>query len=240
MLKGKFAVLSLAAAGLLCLQIAGVNTVNSGIVDPCNSTASAAAGAIVACPQGDGTTLASVGSTISVTVKDNTNAPVPGVPAADFWLIGCSNGLVLCGGSASIDATAATDLLGQTTINGDIAAGGCDAGVKVVVQGIVIGGGACPVICLAITVRSPDLIIDAGNIVTSNDFAKFGTLYPYPGVSAGGNVHVYGPGICAVIVGGGAPPAADVNSAKVDYVSPFLAVNLADFAFFGSHYTHKC
>lgn len=226
MLKGKFAVLSLAAGALLCLQVASVNTVNSGIVDPCNSTASAAAGTIVACPQSDGTTLSSAGSTISVTVKDNTNAAVPGIPAADFWLIGCANGLVLCGGSASIDATAATNSLGQTTIAGDIAAGGCDAGVKVVVQGIVIGGGACPVICLAIIVRSFDLL-GPGNTppdlkVNFTDFTKFGTLYPFPG---GG--HVYGPGACG-------------GSALIDFVAPFGTVTLVDFAAFGSHYNHQC
>ncbi|MDH5627168.1 MAG: hypothetical protein OEY69_02625, partial [Candidatus Krumholzibacteria bacterium] len=79
MLKGKFAILSLVAAALLCWQVAGVDTVNSGIVDPCNSTASSAAGVHFICPQGDGDPLSGAGLTISVTINDNTNAPVAGI-----------------------------------------------------------------------------------------------------------------------------------------------------------------
>jgi len=226
MLKGKFAVLSLAAAALLCLQVAGVNTVNSGVVHPCNSTAAAAAGNNFACPQSDGDALSAGGNTITVTVHDNTNAPVVGIPATDFWVIGCNNLLVLCGGAGSSGATAASDALGMTTIAGDIAAGGCDTGVKVVVQSIILGGGACAVLCLAIVVRSADLLGPAAGPpdlkVDVLDFAKFGSLYPFPG---GG--HIYGPGACQ-------------NSAMIDFVAPYGTVNVQDFAKFGAHYNHKC
>jgi hypothetical protein len=218
MLKGKFAVLSLAAAALLCLQVAGVNTANSGVVDPCNSTASSASGVLFACPLVSAPdNLAAAGLTISVTVKDNTNAAVVGVPASDFWLVGCNDLIVLCGGSGSIDATAATDASGNTTIAGSLAAGGCDTGVKVVVQSIVLGGGACPVLCLGIAVRSADLVGPANGPpdlkVDVLDFAKFGASYPSP---------------------------PKVYYSCIDYVTPFGTVNVQDFAKFGAHYNHHC
>jgi hypothetical protein len=212
MLKGKFAVLSLAAAALLCLQVANVETVNSGVVDACNSSASSGAGVAIACPQSDGTGLGGAGLTISVTVLDNVSAPVVGVPAADVSLIGCNDLLALCGGSGAIAASAATDLNGLTTITGDLSAGGCDVGgVRVVVQGVVIGGGACGDPCLLVVFKSPD--IDGSLKCDVVDFAIFGPGYTSP---------------------------PKVYSECLDFVSPFLVVNLADFALFGSHYQHQC
>jgi len=149
MSKGKFVVVTVFAVAFVA-WFAGAGTVNSGIVDPANSSASSAGGCLLACPQGDGPTLASAGATISVTVNDNTNTPIPGIPAADFWLVGCADALSLCGGSGSINAAAASDALGQTTITGSLAAGGCDTGVKVVVQGALINT------CLAVMTVSPD------------------------------------------------------------------------------------
>jgi len=163
MSKGKFVVLSLAAVALIAW---GVGTVNSGIVDGTNSTASAAAATILACPQGDGDQLSAKGGTISVTVKDNTNAPIPGIPAADFWLIGSTNSLALCGGSGSSNADSASNAAGQTTISGAVAAGGCDTGVKVVVQGVVINT------VVPVAVVSPDM--DGSGSVVLADFSVFG------------------------------------------------------------------
>jgi hypothetical protein len=178
MLKGKFAVLSLAAAALLCLQIAGVDTANSGSVDPCESSATAPAGAIFACPYGDGDALNVLGLTISVTVLDAAALPVPGVPATDMWLISCNDLLNLCNGSSAITASAATDINGNTTFTGDIAAGGCDnGGVRVVVQGAVIGLGGCNDPCVPVAVRSNDF--NANGICTdSQDFGYFTFEYP--------------------------------------------------------------
>jgi hypothetical protein len=217
MLKGKFAVLSLAAAALLCLQLASVDTVNSGVVDPCNSSATSAGtypadinDVVFACPQSDGDAF-SPNFTINVTVLDNVNAPVVGVPAADVWLIGCNDLLALCGGSGAISASGATDANGQTTITGDLSAGGCDTGLRVVVQGVVIGAGVCADPCVAIAVRSAD--INASLTVNLGDFALFGAGYTSP------------------------PKPYD---ACLDFVSPFAAVNLGDFARFGSHYNHTC
>jgi hypothetical protein len=138
MFKGKFVVLSLIAAALLCWQVLPmtVNTVNSGIVDACSSSASSIGGCWLICPQGDGDRLDASGATISVVVKDQAGAPIPGIPAADFWLMGCTDpGIVLCGGGGSINAAAATDVNGETTIAAAMAAGGCDvSGVVVVVR----------------------------------------------------------------------------------------------------------
>jgi len=217
MLKGKFVVLSLVAAALLCWQVAGVSTVNSGVVDPCNSTASSAGGVHFICPLGDGDPLGA--AAITVTIHDNTNAPVVGIPAADFWLIGCNDLLVLCGGSGSIDATGATDANGMTTISGDIAGGGCDTGVRVVCQGIILGNGACAPICLSISVRSPDQRGTGGptpdNQVTLSDLSFFAT-----------NSYQ-------------SPPKA--YFACHDFVGgPYGTISLADFAKFGAHYNHAC
>lgn len=184
MLKGKLVVLSLIAAALLCWQVmpASVDSANSGIVDPCSSSASSAGGCWVVCPQGDGAQLSALtpaagDGTISVTVKDQTGAPVVGVPAADFWLLGWTDGITLCGGSGSINASAASDANGQTTITGAWAAGGCDEGVVVVVQGTVI---LDPIdwqtpLCLPLLVRSPD--IDGSLWVLSPDFTLFGNSW---------------------------------------------------------------
>jgi hypothetical protein len=212
MLKGKFAVLTLAAAALLCLQVASVETVTSGVVDQCNSSASGAAGVVLACPQSDGDLLSAAGLTITVTVLDINSDPVPNIPAADVWLIGCNDLLALCGGSGAINASGPTDVNGQTTITGDIAAGGCDlGGVRVVVQGIAIGAGPCGDPCVAVKVKSPD--INGNLIVNLVDFATFGAGYT--------------------------SPPKPYNEC-IDYAAPFGTVTLADFAKYGSHNNHTC
>jgi len=213
MLKGKFAVLSLAAAALLGLQIAGVETANSGNVSPCNSSATSPSGVIFACPQGDGDALNVLGLTISVTVLDNVGAglPIAGIPATDMWLISCNDLLNLCNGSSAITASAATDVNGQTTFTGDIAAGGCDnGGVRVVVQGIVIGDGICGDPCVPVKVRSADFNAN-GTATDAVDFAFFTGGYPVdPAVNDCRDFN---------------------NDAKVDVV---------DFAKYTAHYTHFC
>jgi hypothetical protein len=212
MLKGKFALLSLAVAALLCLQFAGASTVNSGVVDPCNSSATAAAGVAFACPQSDGDALGVNGLTITVTVRDDVNAPIAGIPAADVWLIGCNDLLALCGGSGAINASGPTDINGVTTITGDIAAGGCDlAGVRVVVQGVSIGAGICADPCVLIKVKSPD--VNGNLVVNLVDFATFGA--------------------------GFTSPPKPYNEC-IDYVAPFGTVTLPDFAKFGAHNSHTC
>ncbi|MDH4038258.1 MAG: hypothetical protein OEX18_15790 [Candidatus Krumholzibacteria bacterium] len=186
------------------------------IPDPCQSTATSAAGMHFICPAGDGDVLGDAGLTITVTVVvDQT--PVPNIPPEDFWLIGCNDLISLCGGANSINATAPTDENGMTTITGTLAGSGCDAGVRVVVQGIVLGNGACAPICLPIATRSPDQKNPAGGppdlLVSSADFAFFGTSYE-------------------------SPPKP--YFACHDFAIPYGTITLADFARFGAHYGHSC
>jgi hypothetical protein len=188
------------------------------MLDFCNSTFASAAGVHFVCPQGDGDGLAGAGLTITITVIDQTNVPIPGIPPEDIWLIGCNDLLTLCGGSASINATAPTDANGTTTITGTIATGGCDTGLRVVVQGVVLGGAACPPPhCLPIDVRSPDQKSSAGGppdgIVTASDHAFFGISYQSP-----------------------PKPYLACN----DFAAPYGTITLADFAKFGVHFGHSC
>jgi len=223
MFKGKFVFLSLVAAALLCWQMmpAAVDTANSGIVHPCSSTATSGPGpyCVAACPQGDGDILGDKGGLITVVVKDQTGAPIPGIPASDYWLIGCNDALALCGGSGSINADSASNSSGVTTIgagftstSGAISAGGCDNGVQVVVQGTVLKDPAdcTSPLCLPINVVSVDYNSDLINDVI--DFAIFGPAFPSP------------------------PEAYD---ACLDYNCDGV-IDLVDFSIFGAHWLHVC
>ncbi len=202
-----------AQAFVLALSLSAfAASAGAGVVEPCNSSATGPPGVLFACPNGDGDVLSANGLTITVTVRDNVNAPVPGIPAADIWLIGCSDLLALCGGSGSISASGPTDVNGVTTITARLAAGGCDnSGVRAVYQAIVIGAGVCGDPCVPIKVRSCD--IDGTLATNLADFALFGSGYT--------------------------SPPKPYNEC-LDFVSPFSAVNLGDFAKFGSHYQHAC
>ena len=216
MFKGKFVVLSLIAAALLCWQVmpSTVDTVNSGIVGPCSSTASSAGGCFFTCPAGDGDRLDASGATISVVVKDNTGAPIPGILANDFWLMGCSDpGMVLCGGGGSMNADSATNSNGETTLSGQLAAGGCDSvGVHVVVQGVVLEdvNNSCLDLCLGIVVVTPD--INADLVVDLIDLSLFATQYT-------------------------SPPKMYLTC--LDYNCDGV-IDLIDFSLFSQHYLHIC
>jgi len=227
MFKGKFVVLSLVAAALLCWQMmpAAVDTANSGIVHPCSSTATSGPGpyCVTACPAGDGDILGDKGALITVLVKDNTGAPIAGIPRSDYWLLGCADGLALCGGSGSIDADSASNAVGVTTIGGGftstsgaIGAGGCEggvsSGVQVVVQGTVLKSplDCTSLLCLPVKVISVDYNGDlVCNLV---DFSIFGPAFPSP------------------------PQAYDVC---LDYNCDGI-INLVDFSIFGGHFLHIC
>jgi hypothetical protein len=237
MLKGKYVLLSLATA-LLCWQVASVETVNSGIVDACSSDVSANAGVVLVCPLGDGDALTAavggVNAQISLTVKDNTGAGIAGVPATDMWTVGCNDGLLLCGGSSGSNADAATDAGGNTTFSQEPTAGGCDTGLYVVVQGVIIQDKAtCTPKCLGIQARSPDYK-SAGapgpapcggdlrcpdSKVSTADFSWFVTHYPTAGNP-------------------GAP-----YFACADYAATLGVIGLSDFSKFTVHFAgagHKC
>jgi hypothetical protein len=240
MLKGKYVLLSLAAA-LVCWQVAGINNANSGIVDPCKSTCTATAGTVLVCPLGDGNALTSaIGGTncqVSVTVKDNGNIAIAGIPATDMWLVGCNAGLLLCGGSGASTADAATNASGTATFSNEPIAGGCDVGLFVVVQGTIIKDGGTPCLpkCLSVAAHSPDYK-SAGqpgdpapcaadlrcpdSKVTTADFGWF--TGHYPTAAQPGNPYFS----CA------------------DYAAPIGApLGLADFGAFNTHFAgagHKC
>jgi hypothetical protein len=152
------------------------------------------------------------GLTISVIVRDNVGAPIANVAPTDIWNVGCNDLLALCGGSGAINASAPTDVNGQTTITGDIAAGGCDlGGLRVVVQGVVIGAGVCGDPCVPVKVKSADT--NGSLTVNLVDFATFGAGYT-------------------------SPPKA--YNECIDFVAPFGSVTLPDFAKYGSHNNHTC
>jgi hypothetical protein len=107
-----------------------------------------------------------------------------------------------------------------------MATGGCDTGLNVVVQGVVLGGGACPAICLGIAVRTPDFTGPVGGpggpadgTVTLIDFTDLVKGFPTKYQS---------------------PPKP--YSACYDLVgSPgFGTINLSDFSKFGEHFNHPC
>jgi hypothetical protein len=213
MFKGKFVVLSLIAAALLSWQVAGVDNANSGIVEPCSSTASAAPGCFLICPQGDGARLDAIGSVVSIQAKDATGAPIAGIPGSDFWLLGCGGNLNPCGGSGSINADSASNSDGRTTIAGDLSAGGCElSGLSVVIQGIVLVSqtNCLDVLCLPLVTVSPD--IDGDGSVGLLDFSQFATGYPSPPKTL--------------------TPCLDYDCSGT--------VNLIDFSLFAGHYLHGC
>lgn len=174
MFSGRFQLIPLLVAVSLAFN-SGVELANSGTFTPCTSEASAPAGLIFGCPGGDGETLGGNGLVISVTVR-NGNNPVPGIPAFDIWVNGCSDMLPLCNTNGGVGAAAPTDANGQTTIVGGLPAGGCDlAGIFVVVQGIRVG---CDLRCLPIKIKTPDL--NGSQSVNLADFSTFGAGYTSP------------------------------------------------------------
>jgi len=219
------------AAALLCAQAVSVTTGNAQIVDLFFSTATSAPGVHYACPAGDGDLLSANGLTITVTLIDNTQVPMPNVPATDMWIADCSpGGLVLCSATESPFVGGVTDAAGIIMLDGSLAASGCDnSGLYVVVQGFLIPT------CVPITVRTPDMksggapgppacggeILCPDGKVTLADLAYFLTHYP----TAANPTPPYVP--C------------------VDFWTPYGApVTLVDFVKMASHYSnspaHQC
>ncbi len=176
-----------------------------------------AGGCYVTCPQGDGDGLAEIGAVITVTVTDITGAPIVGIPAGDYWLIGCEDNIVLCAGSHAINADSASNADGVTTISGRLAAGGCDNSLVVVVQGIVAtdpDDQSTP-LCLPYETKSPDVTGDGGvvdQVVDIIDLATFAMGYTSP---------------------------PQVYDACFDFNCDGT-VGLIDFAIFAQHFLHWC
>jgi hypothetical protein len=232
MSKSKWTLIFIAVI-LVCAEAVQVSRVNSAIIDPCKSSVSASPGVILACPGGDGDRMtAPVGGgncVVTMTVRDNANIGIAGIPATDCWLVGCNDGLLLCGGSSGSSADAATNSAGVTTFSNAITASGCDTGLYAVYQAIIVeDNGTCQPKCLNIAVRSPDYkggpACPGDNrcpdgLVTLPDFSWFTTHYPV-----------------------GVTPKP--YFACADYAAPLGdPLGLPDFSKFSVHYAgsgHKC
>jgi len=158
--------LGLIAAAVLVLGMTSLAM--AGIPDPTQSTASSATGCFDMTPGGTGTTLGNEGLTISVTVVDGGNIPIPGYPFQDIWWDDNGNGdLALCQGGTVADAN--TNGSGFTTISGGAAGGGwTQAGLRVYLAGVPVTGSPA----LGIEVNSPDINGDITvNLADLGDFA---------------------------------------------------------------------
>src|SRR6187399_487356 len=102
--------------GLVCLIVVllfSADPAHAPLLDPCKSSVSASPGIALVCPAGDGDALSTIGCTVTVTVHDNADIGIAGIPKSDMWLLGCAQGLSLCGGVAGSYADRSTNALGQ-------------------------------------------------------------------------------------------------------------------------------
>jgi len=202
----------------------------AGDVDDCLSTVGITGCTtmqLTICPAGDFENIrdaCGVGITayIWVIALDAFGAPIPGIPWTDYWLNACNPAtqLTLC--SSPIAADSLTGANGQTTFSNRIAAGGCakTMGLWWAIQGKPLLGvypDCNATVCINVIVKSPDLT-GAGalpdGVVNLSDLIPFGTSYNKNLGQAGFN------------------DCCDYNDdAKC---------NLSDFAFFGTHYQHRC
>jgi hypothetical protein len=180
---------------------------------------------ITVCPAGDFEMIkkgcGGTGDYIWVEIR-GCNNPIPGISLTDFWINACdaTRQLSLC--AESIIADSATGMNGRTTFSGILRAGGCvlGGGTWIAVQGKIIKGpypSCTGNICLPIVVKSPDMTGAGGNpdgVVNLSDLIPFGTSY---------NKNQ------------GAPGYSDCCDYNDD-----LKCNLSDFAYFGTHYQHRC
>ena len=199
---------------------------------PClHGEASSNSGVILACPQGDGPTLASKGLTISIRVLDGSGNPVVGLAKKNMWLTAADLNHCYIGGVTErplLIADAPTDSDGRTTFSGALLGSGCgESGLNVLVR---IDHGGTPITyilsqdlpgdnppyecavawALPIAVRSPDL--NGDGTVNSSDYDIFTASYP----------------------SGPYNECADFNGDG--------NITLADFSMFSAHYsgTHHC
>jgi hypothetical protein len=148
--------------------------------------------------------------------------PIPGIPTTDFWIGACDPSQALCFCTAPIVADSLTGMNGRTTFSGVLSAGGCvpGGGIWIMCQGHVIRAKPCPnmnPLCLNIVIKSPDINGAGGKpdcVVNLSDLVPFGYSY---------NTSMGRPGFNA---------CCDYNDDN--------QCNLSDFAYFGTHYQHRC
>lgn len=212
----------------------------AGACDPCNNRAglSCPGMKINVCPAGDFELIRNgctgVGTQyIWIEARDDCDGdPIPGIPPTDSWLNSCNSSMQLWLCAEPLTADSATGANGRTTFTGVIRAGGCNipagslsgGGIYVAIQGKpVLSQPSClTYLCLPVDIKSPDLTGAGGHPdgkVNLSDIVVFGTSYntTYPGPY---------------------PPNKTFN-ACCDYTDDGTC-SLSDFAFFGTHYMHKC
>jgi hypothetical protein len=148
--------------------------------------------------------------------------PMPGIPPTDFWLGSCDSAqeLHLC--TVGMVADSLTGANGRTTFSGVLRAGGCalSGGIWIACQGHILRAKPCPSftpLCLNIVIKSPDLTGAGGysdGIVNLSDQIPFGLSYNKGLGQTGYNA------------------CCDYNDDNT--------CNLSDFAFFATHYQHRC
>jgi hypothetical protein len=212
------------------LMLVLATSVYAGDVDDCRSTAGITGCAqmkLTVCPAGDFEFIRDACGTgitayIWVTARDASGNPIPGIPWTDYWLNACdpTKQLALC--ASPLGADSLTGANGTTTFSGRVAAGGCTLtqGVWWAIQGKVLKGvypDCTNNVCLSVIVKSPDLT-GAGalpdGVVNLSDLIPFGSSYNKNLGQAGFNA------------------CCDYNDDD--------KCNLSDFAFFGTHYQHRC
>jgi len=212
------------------LMLAIATSVYAGDVDDCRSTLGITGCTqmqLTICPAGDFEFIreaCGVGITayIWVTARDASGLPIPGIPWTDYWLNACdpAKQLALC--SSPIAADSLTGANGTTTFSNRIAAGGCTLtqGIWWAIQGKTLKGiypSCTSNVCLNVIVKSPDITGAGGKpdgVINLSDLIPFGTSYNKNDGQAGYNA------------------CCDYNDSNT--------CNLSDFAYFGTHYQHKC
>jgi len=223
------------------LMLVFATSVYAGDVDDCYSDVgiSCSLMKVNICPFGDFEYLRDActptGSQyIWIEAKDSGNLPIPGIPWTDYWLGSCTAGKVLFLCSSPIGADSLTGANGRTTFSGRIAGGGCNipagtlsgSGIYMAIQGKIIKTKPYPCTsdpkCVAVDVKSPDLTGAGGQpdgTINLSDLVPFGSSYN--------------------TAWGVTPPPGKAFNACCDY-NDDNSCNLSDFAFFGTHYQHKC
>jgi len=177
---------------------------------------------VTACPQGDFEMIRNgcggSDAYIWVEIRDDSNRPIPGIPWTDFWFKACDpwQDLYICTGRIRTDSLTGTN--GRTTFSGLFEAGGChlNGGISIACSYAWIGG-AGPTSCLPLVIKSPDMTGAGGypdGIVNLSDLVPFGSGYNRNLGQAGYNA------------------CCDYNDDN--------KCNLSDFAFFSTHYQHRC
>jgi len=211
----------------LALMLLLATSVFAGDVDDCLSNAgvSCITMQVTICPAGDFELIRNgCGGTadyIWIEARDAGNLPIPGIPWTDYWLNACDPLKQLCICVSPIGADSLTGANGRTTFSGRIAGGGCtlSQGIWWAIQGKPILAKPCgsDKLCLSVIIKSPDLTGAGGNPdcnINLSDLVPFGTSYNK-------NLGQIGYNACC-----------DYNDDN--------KCNLSDFAFWGTHYQHKC